>query len=302
MKQSPRTRFDISSAQVVCGRKEQKKLQFVLDSYLVMMLVIVLAFFILMFVASGIKVLKEWERIAILRLGKFKHIRGPGVVWVMPILDKVAMKVSLRLLTYAFKTERSLTRDNVPVVVDAVMYFRVIDVEKAILSVERYAVAVELGAQTSLRETTGKVTLDELLSERDKIAEHLQELIDEKTEHWGVKVTSVEIRDVVIPAALQDAMSREAQADREGRARIILAQAELEAAENMLKAAKRYEESHVGFVLRTWNIMQEISKNANLIIMVPTNIPEVGVTTGVAAAITSGTGGIKVPHDKGTQK
>lgn len=277
-------------------------MQFVLDSYLVMMLVIVLAFFILMFVASGIKVLKEWERIAILRLGKFKHIRGPGVVWVMPILDKVAMKVSLRLLTYAFKTERSLTRDNVPVVVDAVMYFRVIDVEKAILSVERYAVAVELSAQTSLRETTGKVTLDELLSERDKIAEHLQELIDEKTEHWGVKVTSVEIRDVVIPAALQDAMSREAQADREGRARIILAQAELEAAENMLKAAKRYEESHVGFVLRTWNIMQEISKNANLIIMVPTNIPEVGMTTGVAAAITSGLGGIKVPHDKGTPK
>ncbi|TET10974.1 MAG: slipin family protein [Candidatus Thorarchaeota archaeon] len=277
-------------------------MQFVLDSYLVMMLVIVLAFFILMFVASGIKVLKEWERIAILRLGKFKHIRGPGVVWVMPILDKVAMKVSLRLLTYGFKTERSLTKDNVPVIVDAVMYFRVIDVEKAILSVERYAVAVELGAQTSLRETTGKVTLDELLSERDKIAEHLQELIDEKTEHWGVKVTSVEIRDVVIPAALQDAMSREAQADREGRARIILAKAELEAAENMLKAAKRYEESHVGFVLRTWNIMQEISKNANLIIMVPTNIPEVGVTTGVAAAITSGTGGIKVPHDKGTPK
>ena len=264
-----------------------------------MMFFIFIAFFILMFVASGIKVLKEWERIAVLRLGKFKHIRGPGIVWVMPFLDKIAMKVSLRLLTYAFKTERSLTRDNVPVVVDAVMYFRVIDVEKAILSVERYAVAVELGAQTSLRETTGKVTLDELLSERDKIAEHLQELIDEKTEHWGVKVSSVEIRDVVIPAALQDAMSREAQADREGRARIILAQAELEAAQNMLKAAKRYEESQVGFVLRTWNIMQEISKNANLIIMVPTNIPEVGVTTGVAAAMSAGTGGIKVPKDKG---
>jgi len=277
-------------------------LQFILDSYLVMMLVIVLAFFILMFVASGIKVLKEWERIAVLRLGKFKHIRGPGVVWVMPILDKIAMKVSLRLLTYAFKTERSLTKDNVPVVVDAVMYFRVIDVEKAILSVERYTVAVELGAQTTLRETTGKVTLDELLSERDKIADHLQELIDQKTEHWGVKVTSVEIRDVVIPAALQDAMSREAQAEREGRARIILAQAELEAAENMLKAAKRYEESQVGFVLRTWNIMQEISKNANLIIMVPTNIPEVGVTTGVAAAMSAGTGGIRVPPNKGMVK
>ncbi len=256
--------------------------------------------FVLMFVASGIKVLKEWERIAILRLGKFRGVKGPGITWVTPILDKIAMKVSLRLLTYAFKTERSLTKDNVPVVVDAVMYFRVIDPEKAILAVERYSVAVELAAQTTLRETIGKVTLDEVLSERDNIAAHLQELIDEKTEHWGVKVTSVEIRDVVIPAALQDAMSREAQAERERRARITLATAELEASENMLKAARMYEESSVGFVLRTWNIMQEISKNANLIIMVPTNIPEVGMVAGTTAALSAGTGGMKVPKDKGS--
>ncbi len=251
--------------------------------------------FALMFVASGIRVLKEWERVAILRLGKFKYIKGPGVIWVWPILDKIAMKVSLRLLTYAFKTERSLTRDNVPVIVDAVMYFRVIDVEKAILSVERYVVAVELAAQTTLRETTGKVTLDQILSERDEIAGHLQELIDEKTEHWGIKVTAVEIRDVVIPSQLQDAMSREAQAERERRARITLAQAELEAAADMLKAAKMYEESNVGFVLRIWNVMQEISKNANLIIMVPANIPQVGIAAGTAAALSAGTGGLKLP-------
>ncbi|TFG10553.1 slipin family protein [Candidatus Thorarchaeota archaeon] len=263
-------------------------------------LLVIAVIFVLMFIASGIKVLKEWERVAVLRLGKFKHIRGPGVVFIVPILDKIAMKVSLRLQTYAFKTERSLTKDNVPVVVDAVMYFRVIDVERAILSVERYTVAVELAAQTTLRETIGKVTLDDLLSERDTIAAHLQELIDEKTEHWGIKVTSVEIRDVVIPTQLQDAMSREAQAERERRARITLAQAELEASENMLKAAKTYEESNVGFVLRTWNIMQEISKNANLIIMVPTNIPEVGMATGTAVAVTAGTGGLKVPKNKGT--
>ena len=264
-----------------------------------MMLVIVLAFFILMFVASGIKILKEWERIAILRLGKFKHIRGPGVVWVTPILDQIAMKVSLRLLTYAFKTERSLTRDNVPVIVDAVMYFRVIDVEKAILSVERYVVAVELAAQTTLRETTGKVTLDQILSERDEIAGHLQELIDEKTEHWGVKVTSVEIRDVVIPSALQDAMSREAQAERERRARITLATAELEASENMLKAARIYEESGAALMLRQWNIMQEISKNANLIIMIPTNLPDISIAAGTSVALSAGTGGLRVPKDKG---
>ncbi|MHA1814013.1 MAG: SPFH domain-containing protein, partial [Candidatus Thorarchaeota archaeon] len=173
-------------------------------------------------------------------------------------------------------------------------------VEKAILTVERYTVAVELAAQTTLRETTGKVTLDELLSERDKIAMHLQELIDEKTEHWGVKVSAVEIRDVVIPTQLQDAMSREAQAERERRARITLAQAELEASTTMLEAARKYEQSSIGFVLRTWNIMQEISKNANLIIMVPTNIPQVGTVAGTTVALAAGTGGLKVPPNKGT--
>lgn len=253
-----------------------------------------------MIIASGIKVLREWERVAILRLGKFRTIKGPGIIWIMPLLDKVAMKVSLRLQTYAFKTERSLTKDNVPVVVDAVMYFKVIDVEKAILSVERYTVAVELAAQTTLRETTGKVTLDELLSERDKIAMHLQELIDEKTEHWGVKVSAVEIRDVVIPTQLQDAMSREAQAERERRARITLAQAELEASQAMLQAARSYEESSIGLTLRTWNIMQEISKNASLIIMVPTNIPQVGTTVGTAAALSAGISGSKTTSNRGS--
>jgi regulator of protease activity HflC (stomatin/prohibitin superfamily) len=238
-----------------------------------------------MFIASGIKILKEWERVAILRLGKFKHIRGPGVIWVTPILDNIAMKVSLRLLTYAFKTERSLTKDNVPVVVDAVMYFRVIDVERAILSVERYTVAVELAAQTTLRETTGKVKLDELLSERDQIATHLQELIDEKTEHWGIKVTAVEIRDVVIPSQLQDAMSREAQAERERRARVTLAKAELEASESMMEAASLYETSDTAFILRIWNVLQTISENGNMVMMVPYNMPETGAALGAALGV-----------------
>ncbi|NWF95467.1 MAG: SPFH domain-containing protein [Candidatus Thorarchaeota archaeon] len=272
----------------------------IINSTLLLTLVLFALIGLMLFVASGLKVLQEWERVAILRIGKFKRIKGPGIIWIWPIFEKVAMRVSMRIQTYAFKTERSLTKDNVPVVVDAVMYFRVIDVERAILSVERYTVAVELAAQTTLRETTGKVTLDELLSERDKIATHLQELIDEKTEQWGIKVTAVEIRDVVIPTQLQDAMSREAQAERERRARITLAQAELEASEAMLKAAKSYEESQVGFVLRTWNIMQEISKNANLIIMVPTNLPEVGTSVGAAVAMTAGTGGVKLPKNKGT--
>jgi len=276
-------------------RKEKFRLQL---EMLFTFTIIALAFFVLMFVASGIKVLKEWERVAVLRLGKFKHIKGPGVIFIVPILDRVAMKVSLRLQTYAFKTERSLTKDNVPVVVDAVMYSRVVDVEKAILSVERYTVTVELAAQTTLRETVGKVTLDEVLSERDKIAAHLQELIDEKTEQWGIKVTAVEIRDVVIPTQLQDAMSREAQAERERRARVTLAQAELEASESMLKAAKTYEESSVAFALRIWNVIQQISTNASLILMVPTSIPEVGLSAATAAAFSAGTGGFKLPPKK----
>ncbi|MCF2136146.1 MAG: slipin family protein [Candidatus Thorarchaeota archaeon] len=276
------------------------ELQTGLEPVLLSFLIAMVAVFLLMIIASGIKVLREWERVAILRLGKFRTIKGPGIIWIMPLLDKVAMKVSLRLQTYAFKTERSLTKDNVPVVVDAVMYFKVIDVEKAILSVERYTVAVELAAQTTLRETTGKVTLDELLSERDKIAMHLQELIDEKTEHWGVKVSAVEIRDVVIPTQLQDAMSREAQAERERRARITLAQAELEASQAMLQAARSYEESSIGLTLRTWNIMQEISKNASLIIMVPTNIPQVGTTVGTAAALSAGISGSKTTSNRGS--
>lgn len=283
--------------------KESCKLQFefLFNSTLWTFMIIVLAFFVLMFVASGIRILKEWERVAVLRLGKFKHIKGPGVIWIMPILDKVAMKVSLRLQTYAFKTERSLTRDNVPVVVDAVMYFRVIEVEKAILSVERYAVAVELAAQTTLREVIGKAPLDDLLAERDKIAAHLQEVIDLKTEQWGIKVTAVEIRDVVIPTQLQDAMSREAQAERERRARVTLAQAELEASTAMLQAARIYEESSVGFALRIWNVIQQISTNASLIMLVPTNIPEVGLSAGTAAAIAAGAGGLKLQRKKAAE-
>jgi regulator of protease activity HflC (stomatin/prohibitin superfamily) len=283
--------------------KEPWKLQFefLFNSSLWTFMIIVLAFFVLMFVASGIRVLKEWERVAVLRLGKFKHIKGPGVIWIMPILDKVAMKVSLRLQTYAFKTERSLTRDNVPVVVDAVMYFRVIEVEKAILSVERYAVAVELAAQTTLREVIGKAPLDDLLAERDKIAAHLQEVIDLKTEQWGIKVTAVEIRDVVIPTQLQDAMSREAQAERERRARVTLAQAELEASAAMLQAARIYEDSSVAFALRIWNVIQQISTNASLIMLVPTNVPEISLSAGTAAAIASGTGGVKLQKKKATE-
>ncbi|MCD6514660.1 MAG: slipin family protein [Candidatus Asgardarchaeia archaeon] len=241
--------------------------------------IIVLGLFILLFIVSGIRILKEWERVAILRLGKFLGVKGPGIIWIFPILDKVAARVSLRLNTYAFSTEQTLTNDNIPVTVDAVLYYRVIDAEKAILNVEDYEQATRLAAQTSLRETIGKVSLDELLSEREKIGHHLQEIIDAKTEEWGVKVTSVEIRDVVIPRELQDAIARQAQAERERRARVILAQAEVEASEKMREAAKIYEESDIAFHLRWMNILYEVASQNSTIVLWPVNVAPAGSVT-----------------------
>ena len=237
---------------------------------------VVLGLFVLIFVASGIRVLKEWERVAILRLGKFVGVKGPGIIWIFPILDKVAARVSLRLNTYAFSTEQTLTNDNIPVTVDAVLYYKVIDPEKAILNVENYVQATRLAAQTSLRETIGKVSLDELLSEREKIGHHLQEIIDAKTEEWGIKVSSVEIRDVVIPRDLQDAIARQAQAERERRARVILAQAEVEASEKMREAAKIYEESEIAFHLRWMNILYEVASQNSTIVLWPVNVAPAG--------------------------
>ena len=235
-----------------------------------------LGIFVAVFILSGVRILREWERVAVLRLGKYKGIKGPGIIWIFPFLDRIAMKVSMRLNTYAFSTEQTLTLDNIPVTVDAVLYYRVVDPEKAILNVEYFDQATKLAAQTSLRETLGKVSLDELLSEREKIGRHLQEIIDMKTEEWGVKVTSVEIRDVVIPRDLQDAIARQAQAERERRARVILAQAEVEASQKMREAAKIYEESKIAFELRWMNILYEVASNKSTIILWPVNVPGAG--------------------------
>ena len=237
---------------------------------------LVLGIFVAVFIMSGLRILKEWERVAILRLGKYRGVKGPGVIWIFPIIDKVAMKVSMRLNTYAFTTEQTLTLDNIPVTVDAVLYYRVVDPEKAILNVEYFDQATKLAAQTSLRETLGKVSLDELLSKREKIGKHLQEIIDLKTEAWGIKVASVEIRDVVIPRELQDAIARQAQAERERRARVILAQAEVEASQKMMEAAKIYEASKIAFELRWMNILYEVASNRSTIILWPVNVPGAG--------------------------
>ena len=235
---------------------------------------------ILLILVSGIKIIQEWERIPVLRLGRYIGIKGPGLVYLIPFIDRAPMKVSLRLLTVNFRTEQTLTSDNVPVNVDAVMYAKPVDVEKTILNAENYKDATNWAAQTTLREVIGKVELNELLSERDQVGKNLQEIIDEKTEKWGVKVTSVEVKDVIIPSVLQDAMSRQAQAERERMARVTLATAELQAASKMIDAAKLYKDNDEALGLRWMNILYEIGQqpSTNTIMLVPSNFPTAGVS------------------------
>jgi len=228
---------------------------------------------ILVYIISGIYIIREWERIPVLRLGRFQGIRGPGITFVWPIIETVPQKISLRITPYMFSAESTLTKDNIPVTVDAVVYYRVVDPEKAILNVEHYELATQYASQTSLREVIGMVELDELLAHREKIAKHLQEIIDEKTEHWGVKVTAVELRDIKIPKELQDAIALQAQAERERRARVTLAQAEVEAAQKMLEAAKTYTQNPIAFELRWMNILYEMGRENNTLMLIPAKLP-----------------------------
>jgi len=233
----------------------------IISMYLELVIVLV----VVLLVLSGIKVLKEWERIPVLRLGRYIGLRGPGITYLIPLIDSAPLRISTMIQTVSFRTEQTLTSDNVPVNVDAVMYAKPVDLEKAVLNVENFNTATEWAAQTTLRKVIGKIDLNELLSEREKVGIHLREIIDEKTEHWGIKVTAVEFKDVIIPFELQNAMSRQAQAERERLARITLATAELQASEKMIQAAKVYESSAEGLALRWMNILYEIGQQPGAI-------------------------------------
>src|SRR5208283_1457252 len=236
------------------------------------------AFVVVIFVLSGIRVLREWERMPVLRLGRYIGLKGPGLIYLIPLIDRAPLKISTRLDTIQFRTESTLTKDNVPVNVDSVLYMKPVDLEKAVLNVENYYQATQLASQTTLREVIGKQSLNELLAEREKVGAKLREIIDEKTEAWGIKVTSVEVRDVIIPSNLQDAMSRQAQAERERMARVTLATAEFEASAKMIEAAKMYESSPEGLRLRWMNILYELGQQSqtNTIMLVPASMPEAG--------------------------
>jgi len=241
----------------------------------------VILFFVILIVASGIRVIREWERAPVLRLGRFIGMKGPGLFYIFPFVDRIPNVVSMRVQTIAFRTEQTLTKDNVPVNVDAIMFFQAVDVNKVILNVERYLDATTWAAQTTVREVIGKVSLDELLAEREKVGVEARNIIDEKTEAWGIKVGSVEIKDIGIPQALQDAMSRQAQAERERRARVTLAMAEYEAAQKMVDAANLYEKNMRALELRWMNILYELGlQSKGTLMLVPTNTPTAGVSMG----------------------
>lgn len=224
--------------------------------------------------AMSPKIAKQWERAVVLRLGKYTGLKGPGLFWIVPFIDTITVYVDQRTITTNFAAEQTLTADTVPVNVDAVLFWMVYDPEKAALEVQSYAQAVSWAAQTALRDIIGRTSLTDLLRGREKIEDDLQSLIDERTTPWGVTVQSVEMRDVVIPEALQDAMSREAQAAREKQARIILGQAEVEIATLFHEAAKSYHDNPTALHLRAMNMLYEGLKEKGAMMIVPSTAVE----------------------------
>ena len=220
------------------------------------------------------KVARQWERAVVLRLGKYVGLRGPGLFWIIPFVDSVSAWVDQRVITTSFAAEETLTSDTVPVNVDAVLFWMVYDPEKAALEVQNYPQAVSWAAQTALRDIIGRTSLTDLLRGRERIEEELQQLIDERSNPWGVTVQSVEMRDVIIPAALQDAMSREAQAAREKQARIILGQAEMEIAHSFQEAAKSYQQNPTALHLRAMNMLYEGLKEKGALMLIPSSAVE----------------------------
>jgi len=220
------------------------------------------------------RIAQQWERAIVLRFGRFVGLRGPGLFWIVPFVDRVSSTIDQRTIATGFAAEQTLTADTVPVNVDAVLFWMVHDAEKAALEVQDYGRAVAWAAQTALRDIIGRTTLAELLRGRAQIEEDLQKLIDERSGPWGVTVSSVEMRDIVIPGALQDAMSRQAQAEREKQARIILGQAELEIANSFAEAAKSYQDNPTALHLRAMNMLYEGLKEKGALMLIPSSAVE----------------------------
>ena len=215
-----------------------------------------------------VRILREYERAVVFRLGKLLDTKGPGLIFLIPIVDRM-VKMDLRVVTIDVSRQEMMTHDNVPVTVDAVVYFRVVDPSAAVVKVESYLKATSLIAQTTLRSIIGQAELDELLSQRDKLNAQLQEIIDRQTDPWGVKVTSVEIKDVALPETMKRAMARQAESERERRAKIIMAEGEFQAAEKLVQAAAMIAEQPIALQLRFLQTMKEISNEQNTTTFLP---------------------------------
>jgi len=239
-------------------------------------------FVLVVILIYSIKIVKEYERAVIFRLGRLLGAKGPGIFFIIPIVDSF-VKVDLRVMAVDIEKQNVITKDNVSVDVDAVVYFRVEKPEDAITKVENYSLATILRAQTTLRDILGQVELDDLLANREALGKQLQEIIDMSTDPWGIKVTAVTIKDVQIPETMMRAIAKQAEAEREKRSRIIMADGELQASKKMLEAAQQYEQAPIAIKLREFQTLTEIAREKNLII-VPTS--EMGVVAGVAKAVT----------------
>jgi regulator of protease activity HflC (stomatin/prohibitin superfamily) len=234
----------------------------------------IVSFVIASIVAWATKVAAQWERAVVLRLGKFQQLKGPGLFFIIPIIDSIAYWIDIRVITTSFKAEKTLTKDTVPVDVDAVLFWKVVDSKKAALEVQEYMAAISWASQTALRDIIGKTMLADMLEGREKLDDELKRIIDQRTEPWGINVRSVEIRDVLIPANLQTAMSMQAQAERERQARVILGDSERQVAQKFEEAAKTYADNPTAFHLRAMNMLYEGLKEKATIVIVPSTAVE----------------------------
>ncbi len=239
----------------------------------------------------AIKVVRQWEKVALLRLGKYVGLRGPGLFHIVPVIETLSPFVDQRVRVASVTAESTLTRDTVPVNVDAIVFWLVWNAEKAILEVENFLDAINMSAQTALRESIGRHELAQMITERETLGRELQRILDEKTNPWGITVQSVEVRDVRIPQGLEDAMSRQAQAERERQARIILGQAETEISEKFVQAATAYTENPTALHLRAMNMLYEAIKERGSMVIVPSSAVE---TMGLGGTLaTASLGGAK---------
>jgi regulator of protease activity HflC (stomatin/prohibitin superfamily) len=239
----------------------------------------------------AIKIVRQWERVAVLRLGRYVGLRGPGFCHIVPIVETLSPYVDQRVRVASVSAESALTRDTVPVNVDAIVFWMVWNAEKSILEVENFVEAINMSAQTALRESIGRHELAQMITERETLGRQLQQILDEKTNPWGITVQSVEIRDVKIPQALEDAMSRQAQAERERQARNILGQAETEIADKFAQAAAVYKNDPTALHLRAMNMLYEAIKERGSMVIVPSSVVE---TMGLGGMLgTAALGGAK---------